>query len=77
MDDTNNVQFPSILSVGFYKWDNLSCPRLKFTKFLVVKWDPNIENKSDVWSDPGISNVIFAGTKTGVILTYKIISKIK
>lgn len=76
MEENNHVQFSSPLSVGFYKWDELSCPSLKFTKFLVIKWNAKTEiARSEVWSDPEISNVIFAGTKTGVILTYKITSQ--
>ncbi|KAK8858243.1 hypothetical protein M9Y10_013344 [Tritrichomonas musculus] len=74
MEENNNVQFPAPLSVGFYGWNDLSCPRLKYTKFLAIKWDSSLKDKSDVWSDPDISNIIFAGTKKGVILAYKITS---
>lgn len=74
MEGDAPTQFPSPLSVCFYGWNDLSCPNLKFSCFLDVPFTKSFNPKSEVWSDPDISNIVFAGTRKGVILSFKIYS---
>ncbi|OHS94554.1 hypothetical protein TRFO_39263 [Tritrichomonas foetus] len=72
--DYQKHQFLSPLSVCFYGWEDLPCPDLQFSCFFAVKYDPKIIEDSETWNDHTLSNVIFAGTESGVILSHKIMS---
>ena len=67
-----NLQYPSPLSVCFHCWEDQCCPLLRFSCFASVSWNSYRMPKSRVWSDPGISSVLFGGTDSGTIVAYKI-----
>lgn len=67
-----NLQYPSPLSVCFHCWEDQCCPLLRFSCFASVSWNNFRMSKSSIWSDPGISSVLFGGTDSGTIVAYKI-----
>ena len=71
--DNFKFAYPCPLSIGFHCWEDQCAPLLHFTCFKSVPWSKCIK-QSILWSEPYISSVLFAGTRCGMIISYKVYS---
>ena len=65
--------FHSPLSFSFYNWQEMSCPKLKFTSLFSVKWPDQYNDNGELWENSNISHIVFAGAENGTIASFKII----
>lgn len=70
------LHYPAPLAVGFYNWGDQCAPMIRFSAYLSVPWDKDLNLPlSEAWSDANISSVLFAGSETGTIVVYKVLSE--